>query len=147
MGCECDPEEVITGVWQVCAFTIAVGLFILIDIFALVVAFDGYDTSDECWSAVDSLWVHPATFLKVAGFASIGGIALGIFGKTACSIDETKQDVPRMCFLCFFVVWGVIGFVTVADLASVTECDGQSVGKMIIAWSVVKTIECCCGSM
>ena len=145
--CECDWKEVANNLWQLLAFLVATTVYILIDIFALIVAFNQYDTNDDCWNDLDELWLHPSTFLMVGGLASIIGIGLGMLFKTVWDIDEERQDVPRLCLLVFFCVWAIMGYVLTAQIGDIESCNGQSIGKMTIAWSVVKNIEFCCGSL
>ena len=112
--CTCDWMEVLNQTWQLLAFIIALGVYILIDIFALIIAFEQYNTKNECWNDLNQLWMHPKTWLKVAGLSSIIGVGLGMLFKTLCGIDEEKQDWPRLCLLIFFFVWAIIGYV-IAD--------------------------------
>ena len=91
--------------------------------------------------------MHPKTFLIVGSLVSIIGVALGMFFKTLCGIDEEQQDWPRLCFLIFFFIWAIIGYVLCGGIYSFQSCHKQSIGKMVIAWSIVKNIEFCCGSL
>ena len=145
--CTCDWMEVLNQTWQLLAFIIALGVYILIDIFALIIAFEEYDTNRECWNDLNELWLNPKTWLMVAGLSSIIGVGLGMLFKTLCGIDEEKQDWPRLCLLIFFFVWAIIGYVIAGQIHSYDSCHQQSVGKMTIAWSIVKNIEFCCGSL
>merc|ERR1711971_162738 len=139
--------EMLNNAWQIFAFLVATSVYIMIDVWALVVAFNQYRTKDACWHDLESLWLNPSTFLMVAGLSSIIGLALGMLLKTVWDIDEEKQDVPRLCLLMFFFVWAIIGYVLTAQIGEFDSCSGQSIGKMTVAWSVVKNIEFCCGSI
>lgn len=129
------------------AFLVATSIYIAIDVGALVVAYNAVNTKSECWDELDSLWLHPATFLKVGALSSLIGLGLGMCFKTLCGVDEHAQDGPRLCLLIFFMVWAIMGCVLTADIGSISDCDHQGIGKMTVAWSVVKMIESCCGSM
>lgn len=144
---KCDPMEILNQVWQLLAFIIAIGVYILIDIFALIIAFEQYNTKDECWNDLNSLWMHPKTWLMVAGLTSIIAVGLGMILKVICGIDEENQDWPRLCVLMFFFIWAIIGYVISGQIYSFDSCHKQSIGKMCIAWSIVKNIEFCCGSL
>jgi len=145
--CDCDWEEILNQTWSMLTFVVALSVYIIIDVWALVVAFNQYHTKDECWDELNSLWMHPKTFLTVGPLVSIIGVSLGMLFKALCGIDEEKQDWPRLCFLLFFGVWCIIGYVLCGQIYDIEACQKQSVGKMTIAWSVVKMLECCCGSL
>ena len=146
-GQKCDWKEVMNQSWQCFAFVVATSLYIAVDVGALIVAQNEVNTKRECWDELDSLWLHPATFLEVGALSSLIGVALGMCFKTLCGVDEQQQDGPRLCLLLFFMIWTIIGFVLTANIGAISECDHQGIGKMVIAWSVVKFIEALCGSI
>eukprot|EP01084_Bolivina_argentea_P131381 231905_1 len=144
--CECDWREVLNESWQVCAFFVALSVYIMIDVWALVVAYQQYKTKDECWNELDTLsLIHPETYLIVGALVSIISVGVGMMFKTLCGVDEERQDVPRLFVLCFFFVWAIIGYVIAAEIRTIPQCHQQSITKMILAWSIVKNVEFCCG--
>eukprot|EP00485_Elphidium_margaritaceum_P007159 CAMPEP_0202709172 /NCGR_PEP_ID=MMETSP1385-20130828/21299_1 /ASSEMBLY_ACC=CAM_ASM_000861 /TAXON_ID=933848 /ORGANISM="Elphidium margaritaceum" /LENGTH=341 /DNA_ID=CAMNT_0049368345 /DNA_START=1 /DNA_END=1023 /DNA_ORIENTATION=+ len=137
-NCEVDWSEVMNQSWMALTFVFALGLYILLDVFALVVAVDGYDTNEACWTALSSsqhtLWIHPRTFLIVGATVSLVSICLGMCFKALFGVDEEQQDWPRLCVLIFYFSWCVAGYVLCAQIYDIAECHGQSVGKICIAW-------------
>ncbi len=145
--CDCSLEEAVNATFQCLAFLVATSIYIAIDVGALIVALSAVNTKRACWDELDALWLDPAAFLEVGALSSLIGLGLGMCFKTLCGVDEQAQDGPRLCLLLFFMVWAITGCVLSADIAAIAECRHQGIGKMTVAWSVVKMVESCCGSM
>merc|ERR1719491_828800 len=130
-----------------CIQCCCLGVVCAVDIAALAIGFQEYDDCTEQGSVMEM-----STFCIMAGFIGIALALSGIVALFSCPIPPNgpaenmkKSATFTMCTALVLLVISIIGFVNY-DSAD-DDCKATSLGKMVLAWCIIRIIGGCCGCM